>query len=83
MLRAPLATLLCLLLAAMPMWAEPEGDQTAGSVKALIPAASRNAQPLAIHDALQWNDLLQTSAKGRVRAELLDGSLLSLGSNSQ
>ena len=79
MLRAPLASLLCLLLAVMPMWAEPGGDQTAGSVKALIPAATRNTQPLANHDTLQWNDLLQTTAKGRVRAELLDGSLLSLG----
>ncbi len=83
MLRAPLAAMLCLLLTASPIWAEPAGEQTAGSVKAMIPDASRNAQALAINDTLQWNDLLQTNAKGRVRAGLTDGSLLSLGSNSQ
>ena len=52
-------------------------------MKALIPAASRNSQPLVINDTLQWNDLLETNAKGRLRARLTDGSILSLGSNSQ
>jgi len=49
----------------------------------MIPDASRNAHPLAVNDPLQWNDLLQTDAKGRVRAGLNDGSILSVGSNSQ
>ena len=83
MLRSPLAVLLCVLMALSPLWAEPAGEQTAGSVKNLIPDASRNAQPLAVNATLDWNDLLQTNAKGRVRAQLTDGSLLSLGSNSQ
>jgi len=82
-LRSALAAVLCLLLVASPLWAEPEGDQTAGSVKAMIPDATRNAQKLVVNDSLQWNDLLQTDAKGRVRAGLTDGSILSLGSNSQ
>jgi hypothetical protein len=81
--RSTLAVLLCLLMAGLPVWAEPAGDQTAGSVKAMIPAATRNAQPLSVNETLQWNDLLQTNAKGRVRAGLTDGSILSLGSNSQ
>lgn len=81
--RSLLAVVLSLLLVALPAWSEPAGDQTAGSVKALIPAASRNSQPLVINDTLQWNDLLQTNAKGRLRARLTDGSILSLGSNSQ
>ncbi len=81
--RSPLAAVLCLLLAALPVWGEPAGDQTAGSVKAMIPDASRNAQPLKVNETLQWNDLLQTDARGRVRAGLTDGSILSLGSNSQ
>ena len=81
--RAPLAALLCLLLAAMPVWADPAGEQTAGSVKALIPDATRNAQVVAVNDTLQWNDLLQTNTKGRLRARLTDGSVLSVGSNSQ
>jgi hypothetical protein len=52
-------------------------------VKALIPDATRNAQKLTVNDGLQWNDLLQTNAKGRVRANLTDGSIISLGSNTQ
>ena len=83
MFRSVLAAGLSLLLMALPLWAGPAGDQTAGEVKALIPNASRNAQPLAVKDSLQWNDLLQTNAKGRLRAGLTDGSILSLGSNSQ
>ena len=83
MSRSLLSVVLSLLLIALPAWAEPAGDQTAGEVKALIPDASRNAQPLAVKDTLQWNDLLQTNAKGRLRAGLTDGSILSLGSNSQ
>jgi ferric-dicitrate binding protein FerR (iron transport regulator) len=83
MFRSPVATLLCLLFAVSPVWAEPAPDQTAGSVKAMVPDASRNAKPLAVNETLQWNDLLQTNAKGRVRAGLTDGSILSLGSNSQ
>jgi len=83
MLRSSLAVVLSLLLVGLPAWSQPAGDQTAGSVKALIPAASRNTQPMAVNDALQWNDLLQTNAKGRLRAGLTDGSILSLGSNSQ
>ena len=82
MLRSWVAVVLSLLLVA-PAWSEPAGEQTAGSVKALIPAASRNTQPLAVNDSLQWNDLLQTNPKGRLRAGLTDGSILSLGSNSQ
>jgi hypothetical protein len=82
-LRSQVAAVLCLLLVGLPLWADPADDQTAGSVKAMIPDASRNAQPLKVNETLQWNDLLQTNAKGRVRAGLTDGSILSLGSNSQ
>src|SRR5271169_2968181 len=83
MLKAPQCVLLSLLLTVMPAWAVPGGDQPAGEVKALIPDASRNAQPLAVKDTLQWNDLLKTDTKGRVRVGLTDGSILSLGSNSE
>ena len=70
-------------LIAISLWSAPAPTPSAGSVKALLPAATRNSQPLAVNDALQWNDLLQTDAKGRVRAALNDGSLISLGSNTQ
>ncbi len=83
MLKAAHCVLLSLLLTVVPAWGKPGGDQQAGEVKDLIPDASRNAKPLAKKDALLWNDLLRTDAKGRVLAGLTDGSILSLGSNSE
>jgi hypothetical protein len=83
-LNKPLSMLLSLLLAALPLYAAPPADhQVAGEVKALIPDASRNAQPVRAKDSLEWNDLLKTDAQGRLRAGLTAGSILSLGSNSE
>jgi hypothetical protein len=79
--KSLLSVLLSLLLAATPMFAAPTDSQTAGEVKALIPDAWRNSQPVKARDGLQWNDLLQTSDHGRLRAGLSDGSIISLGSN--
>jgi hypothetical protein len=83
MFKSLLSITLSLLLAATPLYAAPADTQTAGEVKALIPAASRNAQPVRVNDSLEWNDLLKTGAQGRLRAELTAGSILSLGSNSE
>jgi hypothetical protein len=76
---------LCLVVSALPVIGAPPdaGQQRAGQVSALIPAATRNAQPTKAKDELQWNDLLQTTNTGRLRAGLTDGSILSLGSDSQ
>jgi FecR protein len=82
-LKPLLSILLGPLLAATPLFAAPSENQTAGDVKALIPAAQRNSQPLKVKDSFEWNDLLQTSAQGRLRAGLTDGSILSLGSHSE
>ena len=49
----------------------------------MIPSATRNATVAKVNDDLQWNDLLKTEQKGRLRAGLTDGSILSLGSNSE
>lgn len=81
--RPPLVATIACILMAISLWAAPPPNPTAGAVKALLPAASRNSQPLAVNDTLQWNDLLQTDAKGRMRAALNDGSLISLGSKTQ
>src|ERR1019366_5348824 len=83
MLKSLLSVLLSLLLAAAPMFAAPTDSQTAGEVKALIPAASRNGQTAKVKDDLQWSDLLKTEHNGRLRAGLTDGSILSVGSNSE
>ncbi len=83
MLRSLLSIFLSLLLLVVPALGTPSGDQPAGEVQRLIPDASRNAHPIAVKDKLQWNDLLSTNTKGRLRAGLMDGSILSLGSNSE
>jgi hypothetical protein len=57
--------------------------QRAGQINALMPAATRNDKPAKAKDDLDWNDVLKTTASGRVRAGLTDGSILSLGPNSE
>jgi hypothetical protein len=74
------ASLLCCLLCVVPVLSQ---SQAAGQIDALIPAASVNSQTAQVKEPLQWNDLLATAPNGRVRAGLADGSLLSLGSNSE
>lgn len=72
------------LLSPLPALCEPQvGGQHAGQINAMVPAATRNAQTAKPNDELQWNDLLKTERSGRVRAGLTDGSILSLGSDSE
>jgi hypothetical protein len=76
--------LLAVTVAWLPVMGADQGaDQSAGQITALIPAATRNAHALRNKDGVLWNDLLQTTTNGRLRAGLTDGSILSLGSNSQ
>ncbi|HXP17994.1 MAG TPA: FecR family protein [Terriglobales bacterium] len=49
----------------------------------MIPAATKNDKVTKAKDDLDWNDLLKTTASGRLRAGLDDGSILSVGSNSE
>jgi len=79
-----LAVLLCFLLSPIPGLCQAGGStQLAGTVSALDPVATRNGVGLGLRDGVQWNDLLQTNPAGRLRVSLRDGSILSLGSNSQ
>lgn len=72
------------MLSPLPaLCAPPAGGQRAGQINALIPAATRNEKSTKVKDELDWNDLLKTAASGRVRAGLDDGSILSVGSNSE
>jgi hypothetical protein len=77
------AAVLCFLLSPLPALCEPPAGDHAGQINALVPAATRNAKPTKVRDDLQWNDLLKTELSGRVRAGLTDGSILSVGSNSE
>jgi len=81
MLKRLIAGALCLLLSPLP--AVCAAGQRAGQINALIPSATRNDQATKAKDELDWNDLLKTAASGRVRAGLDDGSILSVGSNSE
>lgn len=84
MLKRLIAGALCLLLSPLPaVCAPPAGGQRAGQINALIPSATKNEQATKAKDELDWNDLLKTAASGRVRAGLDDGSILSVGSNSE
>ena len=86
-LRQVMASVLCAVMSGLPALAAPpsapDAGQPAGQIKALLPSASRNAQAAKAKDNLAWNDLLQTGPSGRVRAGLLDGSILSLGSDTE
>jgi hypothetical protein len=80
-----IAILLCFLLSPAPgsCFQAGGGAQAAGSIGALDTMATRNGGAANMRDQVQWNDLLETNNTGRLRVNLRDGSLLSLGSNSQ
>jgi hypothetical protein len=83
-LKRLIVGVLCLLLSPLPaVCAPPAGGQHAGQISALIPAATKNDKATKAKDDLDWNDLLKTTTSGRLRAGLDDGSILSVGSNSE
>src|ERR1700734_2014655 len=83
-LRRVGAGVLSYVLCVLPALGQPQAaGQRAGQIDAMIPSASVNSQTAQLQEPLQWNDLLATTPNGRVRAGLTDGSLLSLGSNSE
>jgi FecR-like protein len=78
------AIVVCFMISPLAVLCEPQGGaQRAGQIDALIPAATRNAQSAKAKDEVDWNDLLKTAHSGRVRASLTDGSILSVGSDSE
>ena len=78
------AIFVCFMISPLAGMCAPQGGtQRAGEISALIPAATRNAQPTKAKDEIDWNDLLKTEHSGRVRAGLTDGSILSVGSDSE
>jgi hypothetical protein len=79
-----IAVLLCFLLLQSPaLYAQQGSAERAGQITALIPAATRNNQRAKVKDELAWKDQLKTEKAGRLRAGLLDGSILSMGNESQ
>ena len=81
-----LAILLCFLLSPFSGFCQNSAGgaaQRAGAISALDPAATRNGATAKAREEVFWNDTLQTNASGRMRVSLGDGSVLSLGSNTQ
>jgi hypothetical protein len=76
-----LAVILCFLLSPLPQFAQ--SNQHAGSISALRVSATKNAAAVKAKDPINWNDTLKTDATGRMRIALDDGSLLSIGTDSQ
>jgi hypothetical protein len=78
------AVLLCLTLSPLPSLAQGSaGGGVAGSVSAVISEVTRNGKPVKAKEEVQWNDVLKSNGSGRARVALKDGSILSLGSNSE
>ncbi len=61
-------------------------EERAGEVTALIPRdlLERSGQEVEIKlkDEVQWNDIIRTLERGRVRVALLDGSTINIGARS-
>jgi len=82
-LKRTIAVLLCLVIG-VPAWCVPPADtQHAGQISALLPSAEHNTKPAKTKDDLSWKDLLKTEHTGRLRALLIDGSTLSMGSDTE
>jgi ferric-dicitrate binding protein FerR (iron transport regulator) len=67
----------------------PQEVRKAGEVSGEIPKETVQRQaagaelPLNLHDEVNWQDLVKTEETGRVRIQLLDGSVLNVGARSQ
>ena len=78
------AILLAFVLSPLPALAQgSSSSQPAGQITALVPQATRNGSVANNKDNVMWNDTLRTEGGGRARVQLRDGSILSLGSNSE
>jgi ferric-dicitrate binding protein FerR (iron transport regulator) len=66
----------------------PQTGRRAGTVNAAIPAETIQRQgqgqalTLKVNDGVDWQDVVQTENTGRVRIQLLDGSVLNVGARS-
>jgi len=84
MFRRLIALVLCCLVPTLPCWSgPPQGAQRAGEISVLVPAAERNSKPAKVKEEVDWNDLLKTEHNGRMRTVLTDGSIISMGSDSE
>src|ERR1700757_1164822 len=80
-----IAILICLLLA-VPVGVSAQVSQSAGKITAVVPIVNvvRGAQQVAASTSQQvfWGDVINTGHLARARVALDDGSVLSVGSDS-
>lgn len=76
------AGMVLVLLACPRIAAEEAGKVARVLPEGWITRASAKAEAKA-PDPVAWNDILETSRQGRMRLDLVDGSLLTLGSESE
>jgi hypothetical protein len=72
-----------LVFLAITMAAASAAAEDAGRVVALVAAGARNGAATRAQETFEWRDRLTTDDAGRMRAALLDGSVLSLGSATE
>ncbi len=80
-----LAVFLCVLMAlpALPQNPSGAGSQPVGSITTVLANASVNASPAKAKQDLMPGDTIRTDHNGRVRLALRDGSVLSLGPDTE
>jgi ferric-dicitrate binding protein FerR (iron transport regulator) len=62
---------------------QPATTDVVGKVTGVRSAATRNGTSFSLNDVVHANDILKTDDSGRIGIELQDGSILSLGSNTE
>jgi len=87
-LQRSIAVLLCFLLSPLsaPTFADDNNssfDEPVGKITGLVSIATRNRTNSNIRDVVHAKDNLSTNTSGRMRIELQDGSILSVGSESE
>ncbi len=83
--RTVAALLCCLLLLVCPSAYSTDGvdHEPAGRVTGVSASASENGMSAELKNIVRTNELLSTNKSGRLRVRLDDGSILSIGSESQ
>ena len=84
-LRCGVALLMCLFLSPLcpAAYSDSVEHDPAGKVTGISRSASEDSTPASLKDVVRTNELLSTNKSGRLRVQLDDGSILSIGSESQ
>jgi hypothetical protein len=76
---------MCFLLAPLcpTAYSDSVQHEPVGKITGVNRSASEDATPASVKDVVRTNELLSTNKSGRLRVQLDDGSILSMGSESQ